>query len=100
MKSGDSMAMGLNYSYLGISGHTLFKGTKSTLKVELRLFKISLFHRLASRSVLLVFFIQWSTKPSEPIAFPLELKHYNLITYSWLSGGRVGNFLKISSFIG
>ena len=31
LKRGDSIAIGLNWSYLGISGHTLFKGIRSTL---------------------------------------------------------------------
>lgn len=67
------MAMGLNYSNLGICGQTLLRGTKSTLKVDGIWLRVSLFHRFISKSYLKVFLIQWSTIPSDPMALPFEL---------------------------
>jgi hypothetical protein len=47
--SGDSIAKGINHSYFGIYGHTLFSGTRSTLKVEGIFSNKSLFHRSINR---------------------------------------------------
>ena len=45
----DIIAMGLNSSGLGISGHFLFNGTNLALKIDLSLFIVLSFHRLFNR---------------------------------------------------
>lgn len=97
LNKGDSIAIGLNCSYLGIYGQTLFNGTKSTLKVDGIQLRVSLFHRFINKSFLMVVLIHQSTIPSAPMAFPFELISYNLFIYSQLSGLSDGNSLNFNS---
>jgi len=67
---GDSITIGLNWSYLGIYGQTLFNGINSTSEKLGICFMMISFHKLVSRSNLFVFLSQESMKPSCPIALP------------------------------